>query len=195
MRSPRRRRSLALKELRAELMGNRPVRALVGILAALLLTLVVNAAGATASRVRKPHRIGPIATVMSGANWSVVAWRSDNGLCYSYDAPGAEADGCGISLRKTIDVLQIGGMPSLTFRRNAGTLSIGVTSAAVAAVTLTVSGARTSARMYTAPPALRIRSRFFAVGGPPLALVAAHHPRWLFRAYDDRGRLIGRVSI
>jgi hypothetical protein len=168
---------------------------LVGILTAFLLTVVVSTAGATASRVRKPHRIGPIVAVMSGANWSVVAWRSDHGLCYSYGAPGAEGDGCGISLRKTIDVLETGPIPSVTFRRNAGTLSIGVTSAAVAAVTLTVSGARTSARMYTAPPALRIRSRFFAVRGPPLALVPAHHPRWLFRAYDNRGRLIGRVSI
>jgi hypothetical protein len=120
---------------------------LVGILTAFLLTVVVSTAGATASRVRKPHRIGPIVAVMSGANWSVVAWRSDHGLCYSYGAPGAEGDGCGISLRKTIDVLEIGPAPSLVFRRN-GALAIGVVSAAVAEVTLRVSRRQTVARIY-----------------------------------------------
>jgi hypothetical protein len=175
-------------------MGNRPARAWAVILAAVLATLVGGASRANGSRVREPHRVGPIVTVISGPNWSLVAWRSDRGLCTSYGAPGDEGDGCGISLRKTIDIIQIGPMPSLTFRRNAGMLSIGVTRAAVAAVTLTVSGTGTSARMYNAPPALRIRSRFFAVNGPPRRLLFRNHSRWTFRAYDKRGRLVGRVS-
>jgi hypothetical protein len=181
-----------------DVMGNRSARAWAGILVAVLATLVGGATRANASRLREPHRIGPIVTVVSGLNWSLVAWRSDQGLCYSYGAPGAEGDGCGISLRKTIDVLEIGSVPSLTFRRNAGTLAIGVTSAAVADVTLRVSRRQNIARIYKPPPALRIRSRFFVVEGPRLPLCCrdrAHHPPWTFRAYDQRGRLVGRVSI
>jgi hypothetical protein len=146
----------------------RSALALAGICGAVLGTVVAGVPRANADHPSKPHRIGPIVTVMSGPNWSLVAWQSDRGLCYSYGAPGQQGDGCGISLRRTIVILQIGAVPSVTFRRNAATLSIGMTRAAVAAVTLTVSGATTSASIYKAPRALRIRSRFFAVKGPPL---------------------------
>jgi hypothetical protein len=47
----------------------------------------------------EPKRIGPLVEIKSGPGWSLVAWRSDRGICVDFVVPQSSSGGCGFGVR------------------------------------------------------------------------------------------------
>jgi hypothetical protein len=46
-----------------------------------------------------PERIGPLVEISSGPGWSLVAWRSNSGICLDFVVPMSSSGGCGFGVR------------------------------------------------------------------------------------------------
>jgi hypothetical protein len=46
-----------------------------------------------------PKRVGPVVEITSGAQWALLAWRSEVGLCLDFAIPGNSPFGCGFPVR------------------------------------------------------------------------------------------------
>jgi hypothetical protein len=47
----------------------------------------------------EPKRIGPLVEITSGPGWSLVAWRSNGGICLDFVVPKSSSGGCGFGVR------------------------------------------------------------------------------------------------
>ncbi len=200
--SPLRRKSLALALALVALL------ALGGTAVALEVGLLAQQERFHANEPADPERQGPLVEVVSGDDWSLIAWRSKLGICLDVAIPGNSPFGCGLPVRGAKDPTDASGS-GLPTHAVAGLVSggglvggdgkstiFGVAAAEVATVEIELAGGRViEAPVYDAPRELNARVRFFIVR---LALrptgLRDDAPVRAFLAYDDDGRLIERVE-
>ncbi|MGH2972595.1 MAG: hypothetical protein ACRDLE_10810 [Gaiellaceae bacterium] len=152
-----------------------------------------------------PKRLGPTITIFSRSNWSLVGWKSDQGVCLSYGAPGENASGCGswvagsprdltrpaVRHRPQLSVFQVSrNGPGVSIR------VIGLTSPRIVRVLAQFRSARrVLARLVYAPAPLQTSIHFFDVtipGAYPLRPAIVPSPLITLFAYDAHGRLVVR---
>lgn len=197
---------------------HRPRRRLVLALAVLLLlALGGTAVGVGVDLLRQqetfhanfpddPTRIGPLVQIVSGDEWALIAWRSEDGICLDFAIPGNSPFGCGFPVRGAggrTDAAS-GPLHAVAGFFSGGNLVggdgkatiFGVAAQSVAAVEVELrDGHVVEAPLYDAPAALRAEVRFFIVR---LALGelerARGNPVRSYSAYDREGKLIERFE-
>jgi hypothetical protein len=181
--------------------------ALGGTAVALEVGLVAQQERFHATERDHPERGGPLVEVVSGDHWSVIAWKSDVGICLDFAIPGNSPFGCGFPVRGAKDPNDASGS-GLPTHAVAGFVSgalvggdgkstiFGVTAAEVAAVRVELFDGRViEAPVYDAPRQLDANVRFFIVRLvlPPVALGGEERVR-AYLAYDRSGALIERFE-
>ncbi len=172
-------------------------RLLILCLAAAGLAVAIGASlpASRAALRAQPRRLGPIVTVVTGADWNLVAWRSaGGGFCYSYGAPGEAGSGCTpLPKARFPGPLVDGGAFPDHWRL------LGLVSGVVRRVELRVPGRPpTTVRTRLVPPALHTRLRFYVLEFRlkrtlvPAGKRSRGNELLPLLAYDEHGRLVGR---
>jgi hypothetical protein len=156
-----------------------------------------------------PERLGPLVEIVSGDEWSLIAWRSAAGVCVDFAVPGNSPFSCGFPVRGAKPPSDTSGSGP-PIHAVAGSVSggglvggdgkstiFGVASREVAYVRVELRGGRVlDAPLYAAPPELGADVQFFIVRlhlppqrlGEPSQVTA-------FIAYDRRGGVIERSTL
>jgi hypothetical protein len=144
----------------------------------------------------EPKRIGPLVEVTSAPGWSLVAWRSDSGICLDFVVPQSSGGACGFDVRGEPSDTADGSAPpakhwisgAVTSGPGAATVIDGVVAEEVARVDVVLSNGRVvHARVIEAPTELQANVDFFLVQVPGDAgLVRA------FIAYEEAGGVLER---
>jgi len=163
-----------------------------------------------ASFPNDPQRLSPFVELDAGKDWSLIAWKSDAGVCLDYAIPGSSAFSCGFPVRGVTPAVDSGAGPPI--HSVAGFVStvrpsdhrapvFGVGAANVASVRIELRDGRVvDAATYDAAAELGENVRFFLVhldvpthwpAGTNLR--RAYDPVRAFLAYDRSGRLLERV--
>jgi hypothetical protein len=156
-----------------------------------LIVVAVSVAAASASAASESAKAGRFTTIFAGQNWSLVAWRNQGSLCFSYGAPGAAGYGCGIYSAQTLGVL-------FANRGRTEQLILGTTRADVMRVVLRLpSGKVFTARLRAAPAQLRIRVSFFEIHSNANLgrAIVYRQPFGTLQAYDREGHLVSSVKV
>ncbi len=194
----------------------RPRRARLGLTVAILALLVAvgTAVGAGVNLLAQlewfeerredipgePKRIGPLVEITAGPGWSLVAWRSDSGICLDFVVPRSSGGACGFGVRgEPLDAAHPGA-PSpkgwisgaISSQPGAATVIDGVVAEEVARVEVVLGDGRIlDAPVIEAPAELRADVDFFLLQVPadnsiplPSGFVRA------FIAYDGKGRVL-----
>jgi hypothetical protein len=153
----------------------------------------------------QPKRLSPTVTIFSRSNWSLVAWKTDQGVCLSYGAPGETANGCGSWVsgappdRTRAPLRHPAQVSVFQVSRNGPGVSvrvIGLTSSRIVRVLAQFRSRRpVLARLVRAPARLQASLRFFEVtlpGAYPLPPGIVRSPLITLFAYDARGPLVER---
>ena len=156
-----------------------------------------------------PKRLGPLVEITSAANWALIGWRSEVGLCLDFAIPGNSPFGCGFPVRGAKAATDASGS-GLPTHAVAGFYSgsnlvggdgkatiFGVAAKEVAAVEIELRDGRVvDAPVYDAPHELMTRVRFFIVRlqVDNLGGLRADGPVRAYRAYDSKGMLIERME-
>jgi hypothetical protein len=168
--------------------GNRPVR--VRLVVALAIVVLLAAVGTAvgiginllAQQERfdeqregiagEPKRIGPLVEVTSGEGWSLVAWKSDSGICLDFVVAQSSSGGCGFDVRgEPGDTAHGGGKPpkhwvsgEITSGPGAATVIDGVVAEQVARVEVVLTNGRVlRPGVIEAPTELETDVDFFLV--------------------------------
>jgi hypothetical protein len=126
-----------------------------------------------------PVRIGPVVTVATGLDWTLKAWRSDEGLCISHRRP---------STTYCIGRVMRGGPMFTGFTGPPSNFVVtGVVTRVVQRLVVVDAASRRSLTLYRAPRGLNTGYRFFRErvkprGPNPTGI------RWKLTALDSQGR-------
>jgi hypothetical protein len=149
-----------------------------------------------------PKPVGPHVQIAGGADWALIAWKSDRGLCLAFDVPGNWTSGCGFPVAGAISPTDtaeaanvVAGLSATGLSAGGRVFAAGVTDATVARVDVELTdGSVLHAQMYPARPEFGT-VRFFLVRA---SLEQANRSRagavQAFRAYDAAGRLRQQVA-
>jgi hypothetical protein len=155
-----------------------------------------------------PQRIGPLVEIASGANWSLVAWQSEVGVCIDFVISANSPFSCGFPVRgaKSATDASGAGLPTHAVAGfvSSGTLVgsdgkttiFGVAAREVEAVKVELTDGRgIDAAFYRAPPELGADIGLFMLRLPLAAQkIRSEGPVRAYAAYGGDGRLIERVS-
>ncbi|HEX5468293.1 MAG TPA: hypothetical protein VFW80_04515 [Gaiellaceae bacterium] len=152
-----------------------------------------------------PQPEGDAVQIDAGSDWSLVAWKSDEGICLDYAVPGNYISACGLPV--------VGSPPNtaapdaeapthvvagLQTVPDSGTLVVaGVAASTVSRVEVELDDGRMlEGRLYNAPAALDTSLRFFLLRATiePGATDALEPRARAFQAYDASGTLLEDVS-
>jgi hypothetical protein len=122
----------------------------------------------------EPKRIGPLVEITSGPGWSLVAWRSDSGICLDFVVPTSSSGACGFGVRGESDATAHNGAPLPKHWISGGTTSAldttvidGVVAEEVARVEVVLGDGRIlDAPVIEAPPELQANVDFFLLRLP-----------------------------
>ncbi len=187
----------------------------VAVVAAFVVT--TSAVGLSISVIREDealHRqlsqrpLGQPVQVASANGWSLVAWRSDAGLCLDLVVPGNGASDCGIPVKGAESAAGSAaasgpqhevGYVLASGENNNRDLAIGGAAALdVRRVVLTLSnGEQIDAQMFDAPDGFAERVRFFFadVAKNPIAPGTQESPLRSIDAYDAAGHVLEQLSV
>jgi hypothetical protein len=159
-------------------------------LALALIVVAVSALAASASAAPESLNDGRLTTIFQGPDWSLVAWRNHGSVCFSYGAPGAAGNGCGIDSTRSLDVL-------FANRGRTEQLILGTAKVDVVRVVMRLpNGKLFAAQLRAAPAPLRIRMLFFEIHSKvdfrPAVLA---QPFATVQAYDKAGHVVSSVKI
>lgn len=156
-----------------------------------------------------PDRLGPIVEIVTGDDWSLIAWRSAAGVCVDFAVPGNAAFSCGFPVRGAKPPSDHSGTGAPT-HAVAGTISggglvggdgkstvFGIAARDVAAVRVELRDGRLlDAQLFTAPVELGADVKFFLLrlSLPPQRLDEPS-PVAAFVAYGHSGTVIERFPL
>jgi hypothetical protein len=155
-----------------------------------LMVVAVGVAAASASAASESFNAGRFTTIFRGQDWSLVAWRNHGSVCFSYGAPGAAGNGCGIDRAQTLGVL-------MANRGRTQQLILGTTRVDVTRIVLRLpNGKLFTARLRAAPAQLRIRVSFFEIhSNINLRPVVPAQPFGTLQAFDRAGHIVDTAKI
>jgi hypothetical protein len=160
-------------------------------LAFALAAATVGIAAVGASAASQPIKVGGFSTIFEGQNWSLVAWRSQSALCWSYGAPGSAGNGCGVRTTRPLSVL----IASLGKKEQ---FVLGTARAGIFRVTLMLTNGKViRARLRAVPAKLRTRVAFFEIDARIAfrSPIAGGHALGLIRGFDKRGRIVSSFRL
>lgn len=145
----------------------------------------------------EPKRIGTLVEITSGPGWSLVAWRSNSGICLDFVVPMSSSGGCGFGVRgEPRDTAHASAPPpthwisgGTSSQPGAATVIDGVVAEEVARVEVVLSNGRVlHLPVIEAPAELQANVDFFLVQVPKDkgGLVRS------FIAYSEEGQVLER---
>jgi hypothetical protein len=154
------------------------------------MMVAVGVAAASASAAPESFNAGRFTTIFQGQDWSLVARRNHGSVCFSYGAPGATGNGCGVDGARTLGVL-------FANRGRAEQLILGTTRVEVVRVVLRLpNGTLFTARLRAAPAQLRTRVSFFEIHSKVnLRPTVPAQPLGTLQAYDRKEHVVSSVKI
>ena len=134
-----------------------------------------------------------------GDGWSLIAWRSDRGICLDFAVPGNFASGCGFPVAGATTSPEsqphaIAGLLTRGLSADGGVGVGGLVSPAVHRVEVELAdGTRVAAPLYDAPAKLATNLRFFAVNSREAA--SPERQVTALVAYNAGGKVLERLPL
>jgi hypothetical protein len=145
----------------------------------------------------EPKRIGPLVEITSGPGWSLVAWRSNSGICLDFAVAQSSGGGCGFGVRgEPRDTAHAGTAPpehwisgAITSGPGGATVIDGVVAEQVARVEVVLTNGRVlRPPVIEAPIELETDVDFFLVQVPAVENGGVR----VFIAFGDAGKVLER---